>query len=311
MNRTRQEAKLPDAGRAMQEITRVTLNVRPRRGESFAPRFGVPFLVFCALAALVVGCWPLQLSVATVFLFAGPHNWMEFRFFLARMPARWGRSKPFFAVALGGVAALTAGYVTLYALGQTWYLSEAGWTAGAALWTPALLLWLCALVHPPALARDLSPLPRRAARPARPDVDAARTRAEHQRRRRARLAHHAARGRGAADRGLQPPARRHARLPRNYSLRRVARAHSAGRTRLEALACGEDSAGGGARRLAAAGAGGARLLGARRARALGVVPRRPRGDARPLLHHRDGPRPRRSALPHPSALGYENGEDTA
>jgi hypothetical protein len=136
----------------MQEIARTPAGARrggarTERAASFAPRFGVPFLVFCALAALVVGCWPLQFSVATVFLFAGPHNWMEFRFFLARMPARWGRSKPFFAVALGGVAALTAGYVTLYALGQTWYLSEAGWTAGAALWTTALLLWLCALVH--------------------------------------------------------------------------------------------------------------------------------------------------------------------
>ena len=131
----------------MQEIARVPLRARPRRGEAFAPRFGVPLLCFCALSALLVSSWPLQLSVATVFLFAGPHNWMEFRFFLARMPARWGSSKPFFAVGLGGVAALTAGYALLYALGQTWYLSEAGWTAGAALWDTALLLWLCALVH--------------------------------------------------------------------------------------------------------------------------------------------------------------------
>ena len=131
----------------MQEIARAPAHARTERGESFAPRFGVPFFVFCALSALVVGLWPLQLSIATVFLFAGPHNWMEFRFFLARMPARWGRSKTFFAVGLGGVAALTAGYVLLYALGQTWYLSEAGWTAGAALWTTALLMWLCALVH--------------------------------------------------------------------------------------------------------------------------------------------------------------------
>src|SRR5205085_207711 len=117
------------------------------RGEAFAPRLGVPFIGFCALSALAISRWPLQLSIATVFLFAGPHNWMEFRFFLARMPARWGRSKPFFSVGLGGVAALTAGYALRYALGQTWYLSEAGWTAGAALWTTALLLWLCALVH--------------------------------------------------------------------------------------------------------------------------------------------------------------------
>jgi len=113
----------------------------------FVPRFGVPFLAFCALAALAVSRWPLQLSIATVFLFAGPHNWMEFRFFLARMPARWGKSNFFYTVGLGGVLALTAAYVALYALGQTWYLSGAGWTAGTALWNTALLMWLCALVQ--------------------------------------------------------------------------------------------------------------------------------------------------------------------
>jgi hypothetical protein len=98
------------------------------------------------MAALLVSWWPLQLSIATVFLFAGPHNWMELRFFLASMPARWGRSKPFYAVGLGGVTALTAGYVLLYALGQSWYLSDAAWMVGAAMWNTALLLWLCTLV---------------------------------------------------------------------------------------------------------------------------------------------------------------------
>ncbi|HEX3558218.1 MAG TPA: hypothetical protein VHU19_03380 [Pyrinomonadaceae bacterium] len=131
----------------MQEIAHVPAQLRPKRNAAFESRFALPFFGFCVLAALLVSRWPLQLSIATVFLFAGPHNWMEFRFFLARMPARWGKSRPFYAVGLGGVAALTAGYILLYALGQTWYLSEAGWTAGAALWTTALLLWLCALVH--------------------------------------------------------------------------------------------------------------------------------------------------------------------
>jgi hypothetical protein len=99
------------------------------------------------LAALVTSRWPLQLSIATVLLFAGPHNWMEFRFFLARMPARWGRSRPFYAFGLGGVLLLTAFYVALYALGQSWYLTDAGWTLGAALWNTALVLWLCTLVQ--------------------------------------------------------------------------------------------------------------------------------------------------------------------
>ncbi|HEX7175511.1 MAG TPA: hypothetical protein VF240_09660 [Pyrinomonadaceae bacterium] len=114
--------------------------------EALAPRFGVPFLGFCLLAALLVSWWPLQLSIATVFLFAGPHNWMEFRYFLSRMPARWGRSRSFFAVGLGGTLLLTAAYTVLFWLGQTWYLSEAAWTAGVSLWGTALLVWACALV---------------------------------------------------------------------------------------------------------------------------------------------------------------------
>src|SRR5918998_6136850 len=124
------------------------LNAPPAaRGRlSLAPRFGVPFLGFCLLAAALVSRWPLQLSVATVFLFAGPHNWMEFRYFLARMPARWGRSRAFFTVGLGGTLLLTAAYVALYWLGQAWYLSDAAWGAGVSLWGTALLAWGCALV---------------------------------------------------------------------------------------------------------------------------------------------------------------------
>jgi hypothetical protein len=131
----------------LQDVNQINVFARHTRVREFAPRFGVPFLAFCALAALLISRWPLQLSIATVFLFAGPHNWMEFRFFLARMPARWGRSRPFYTVGLGGVFALTVGYVALYALGQTWYLSDASWTAGAALWNTLLILWVCALVQ--------------------------------------------------------------------------------------------------------------------------------------------------------------------
>ena len=113
---------------------------------ALAPRFGVPLLGFCLLSALLVSWQPLWLSIATVFVFAGPHNWMEFRYFLARMPARWGRSRSFFAVGLGGTLLLTASYVALYWLGQAWYLSEAAWAAGVSLWGTALLAWACALV---------------------------------------------------------------------------------------------------------------------------------------------------------------------
>jgi hypothetical protein len=132
----------------MQNIAGQLPLVRPARGgEAHAARFAFACVGFCVLALVVIAHWPLQLSIATVFLFAGPHNLVEFRYFLARMPARWGSSKPFFTVGLGGVALLTAGYALLYALGETWYLSAPAWTVGAALWDTALLLWLAALVY--------------------------------------------------------------------------------------------------------------------------------------------------------------------
>lgn len=50
----------------------------------------------------VAGLLPIPLSITAVFLFAGPHNWLEGEYFLTRMPARWGRLTAYFAVGLGG-----------------------------------------------------------------------------------------------------------------------------------------------------------------------------------------------------------------
>lgn len=105
------------------------------------------FLSFCLFSALLISWKPLQLSIITIFLFAGPHNWMEFRYFLSRMPARWGKSKLFYSVGLGGVALLTAAYAMLYALSQSWYLNETAWALGISVWNTSLLLWLCWLVY--------------------------------------------------------------------------------------------------------------------------------------------------------------------
>ncbi len=131
----------------MQNLAGNLTLARPGRERTFAPEFAVPFVGLCVLAALLIGWRPVELSIITIFLFAGPHNWIEFRYFLARMPARWGRSKLFFTAGLGGVALLTTLYALLYALGQTWYLSAAALTNVVALWNTGLLLWLCALVH--------------------------------------------------------------------------------------------------------------------------------------------------------------------
>jgi hypothetical protein len=98
------------------------------------------------LSAAFASWLPLQVSIVTVFLFAGPHNWFELRYFLMRLPARFGRSRNFFAVAFGGIFLLTIAYLSLPALyyANTW--TAANWPAALATWNTFLLLWIGALV---------------------------------------------------------------------------------------------------------------------------------------------------------------------
>jgi hypothetical protein len=120
------------------------------RGERSAPfpaSFALTALGVAVAAAVLAGWAPLRFSIVTVFLFAGPHNWLEFRYFLTRMPARWGRLRGFFLVAFGGILGLTGAFA-----GLVWLLGNgglAGDLAGhaIALWNTAFLLWIAALTH--------------------------------------------------------------------------------------------------------------------------------------------------------------------
>jgi len=109
--------------------------------------FAGVFVVACAAAALVIGSFPLQLSIITIFLFAGPHNLMEFRYFAARMPVRWGRSQVYYSVAIGGVALLTAAYLTLYFASGNWLWSLENWAVLTAVWNTAFVLWVGVLIY--------------------------------------------------------------------------------------------------------------------------------------------------------------------
>jgi hypothetical protein len=105
------------------------------------------FLVFCAAAAFLIGSFPLQASIITIFLFAGVHNFMEFRYFAARMPARWGKSKNFYTIGIGGVIILTAAYLTLYFASGNWLWGEDAWAAFTATWNTAFVLWIGLLFY--------------------------------------------------------------------------------------------------------------------------------------------------------------------
>lgn len=88
------------------------------------------------LCAALAGLAPIGVSIVAVFLFAGPHNWMEFRFFLSKMPARWGPMRPFFIAAIGGVVGLSglwilipfaANYFSFSVLAGIWNSLLVGW----------------------------------------------------------------------------------------------------------------------------------------------------------------------------------------
>src|SRR5919205_1726836 len=91
--------------------------VTSERGQAALPDllglFGATVLV-CIITAAAFASWlPLQVSIVTVFLFAGPHNWFELRYFLTRLPVRFGRSRNFFLTAFVGLGVLTLGYIAL------------------------------------------------------------------------------------------------------------------------------------------------------------------------------------------------------
>ncbi len=99
------------------------------------------------IAACVLAGWmPLRFSIVTVFLFAGPHNWFEFRYFLARMPARWGKSRNFFLLAFSGIILLTAGFAAFPYAARVGDWSRDGWLMAVGVWNSLLIIWIAALV---------------------------------------------------------------------------------------------------------------------------------------------------------------------
>jgi hypothetical protein len=100
-------------------------------------------ILVCAVLALLA---PIAVKILAVVALAGPHNWIEFRYFLSRLPARWtAGTRPFFALSFIGLGLFTAGYVALmlamlfhcieWETGRTLY---SVWGSGIALWAGCL-----------------------------------------------------------------------------------------------------------------------------------------------------------------------------
>lgn len=99
-------------------------------------------------AAALAGWAPIGFSIVTVFLFAGPHNWIEARYFFSRLPARWGRLRAYFLVAFGGVFSLAAVYAALLWL-PDWAAADVNtlFYLWMSLWDTAVIAWLVVLIQ--------------------------------------------------------------------------------------------------------------------------------------------------------------------
>src|SRR5437899_12382647 len=102
----------------MERAENLSIATWPARGARNQTRVSAKafaaILVGSACLSAALSSWlPLQMSIITVFLFAGPHNWFELRYFLMRLPVRFGRSRHFFAVAFAALCFLLLTYVSL------------------------------------------------------------------------------------------------------------------------------------------------------------------------------------------------------
>jgi hypothetical protein len=107
--------------------------------------FASGFAGIVIVAAMLSAALPVEFAIATVFLFAGPHNWFEVRYILGRLPARAGKLRVFLLLSLAGVVGFTATYSALPLLAEG-LRDTVGYGLLYALWNTALLVWIAALV---------------------------------------------------------------------------------------------------------------------------------------------------------------------
>src|SRR5258706_3829037 len=78
--------------------------------------FALVLVATACLSAVLASWLPLQVSIVTGLLLAAPHNWFELRYFLMRLPARFDRSRTFFALPLASIFFLTGARLSMAAL---------------------------------------------------------------------------------------------------------------------------------------------------------------------------------------------------
>jgi hypothetical protein len=131
----------------MSTVATIAETTLRRESTSSARLFCCAAVGLAILSAVLAGWAPLGFSIVTVFLFAGPHNWIEARYFLGRLPGRWGKLRIYFLIGFGGVFALTAGFAELPWFARVGDFSDEQWLTASAAWNTALVIWITVLVQ--------------------------------------------------------------------------------------------------------------------------------------------------------------------
>jgi hypothetical protein len=131
----------------VQRALEINFTEWPRTEANRRAGFFACALIICAAGSALLASWlPLQVSLVTLFLFAGPHNWFELRYFLLRLPVRFGRSRAFFLTAFAGIFSLSVTYLSLPLIYKFDLWQGVDWSVPIAIWNTLMLVWLGALV---------------------------------------------------------------------------------------------------------------------------------------------------------------------
>ena len=83
-------------------------------------------------------------------LFAGPHNWIEARYMLSRLPSRFAPVAPYMTTGVWGVVLLGASATVLPGVARatplSWIRGASALTLLAMLWNVALIAWIARLL---------------------------------------------------------------------------------------------------------------------------------------------------------------------
>jgi hypothetical protein len=116
-----------------------------RRTSRQSALFGIAVLILMFCSAGLAAFAPVAFSIAAVFLFAAPHNWVELRYCISRLPSRFGPLAKFFATSFGGLGLLFLSYLTLVICARNGLIEQPQGIFLGGAWNLLLIGWVVAL----------------------------------------------------------------------------------------------------------------------------------------------------------------------